>query len=121
VVEQFVVRLRGPNRRRSSKWRDIVRRRRVVVLAAGVFLETAAVWIKSHRLGGNIVVRCRQGHLFTTIWIPAASVKSLRFGWWRVQYCPIGHHWTVVSPVKEAELSDEERRAAREHHDIRVP
>jgi len=37
------------------------------------------------------------------------------------QHCPVGHHWTVVTAVKEAELSDDERRAARVHHDIRLP
>ena len=41
-----------------------------------------------------------RGHLFTTIWIPGGSLKSLRFGWWRYQRCPVGHHWSVVTPVK---------------------
>jgi hypothetical protein len=93
----------------------------LVLIAASVLLETAALWLRSHRLGGNIVVRCRDGHLFTTIWIPAASLKSLRFGWWRLQHCPVGHHWTVVTPVKETELSDEDQKVAGEHHDIRIP
>ncbi|HEY3729557.1 MAG TPA: hypothetical protein VGL51_20460 [Solirubrobacteraceae bacterium] len=86
-----------------------------------VALETLALWLRSHRLGGNVVVRCRQGHLFTTIWIPAASLKSLRLGWWRGQHCPVGHHWTLVTPVTEAELSDEELRVASERHDVRIP
>jgi len=67
------------------------------------------------------VVRCRQGHLFTTIWIPAASIKSLRLGWWRAQYCPVGRHWSLVTPVREAELSKRERRFASQHQDIRIP
>lgn len=89
-------------------------------LGAGL-LESFLTWLRSGRLGGNLVVRCRQGHLFTTLWIPAASVKSLRLGWWRVQYCPVGGHWTVVVPVRDSELSDEQRSVAREHHDIPVP
>jgi hypothetical protein len=93
----------------------------VLPIAAAVLFETGALWVRSHRLGGNVVVRCRDGHLFTTIWIPVASVKSLRLGWWRVQRCPVGHHWTVVTPVKEADLSDDERRTASEHHDLRLP
>jgi hypothetical protein len=93
----------------------------VVSIAAAVVFETAALWVRSGRLSGNVIVRCRHGHLFTTIWIPAASVKSLRLGLWRVQHCPVGHHWTVVAPVKEADLTAQEQRAAREHHDIRVP
>lgn len=84
-------------------------------------MEALLTWLRSGRLGGTLVVRCRQGHLFTTLWIPAASVKSLRLGWWRVQRCPVGRHWTVVVPVREAELSDEQRRVAHRHHDVPVP
>jgi hypothetical protein len=90
-------------------------------IAGAALFETATLWARSRRFGGNVIVRCRAGHVFTTIWIPAASVKSIRLGWWRVQYCPVGHHWTVVTPLKEADLSDEERRAASERHDIRIP
>ena len=72
-------------------------------------------------LGWNTVVRCRQGHLFTTIWVPGASVKAIRLGWARVQRCPVGPHWTVVTPVKESSLTAEELRNAKELRDIRVP
>ena len=72
-------------------------------------------------MGGNVVVRCRRGHLFTTIWIPGASLKSLRLGWWRSQWCPVGHHWALVTPVQEADLSEEEKRTARQTKDIRIP
>jgi hypothetical protein len=99
---------------RAHRWR-------VALGVSAVAVETAALWLRSRRLGGNVVVRCRGGHLFTTIWIPAASVKSLRLGWWRVQYCPVGRHWTVATPVNEAGLSAEQRQAAHEHHDIRLP
>jgi len=71
--------------------------------------------------GGNTVVRCRRGHLFTTIWIPGVSVKAVRLGWARFQYCPVGKHWALVSPVKDADLTDEERRFAHEHRDVRLP
>ena len=53
-----------------------------------------------YRVGGNTVVRCRRGHLFTTLWIPGASMKSIRLGWWRVQRCPVGNHWSLVVPVR---------------------
>jgi hypothetical protein len=99
------------------------RKRRVslILLAVAVVVETMAVARKGYGFGGNVVVRCRKGHLFTTIWIPAASFKSLRLGWARVQRCPIGHHWTVVMPVCEAELSEDDREFAEAHHDVRVP
>jgi hypothetical protein len=97
------------------------RRYLVVATLGALLLEAGATWLRSHRLGGNLIVRCRQGHLFTTRWIPAASVKSLRFGWWRFQYCPVGRHWSVVVPVRQAELSAKQLRAARDQHDIRLP
>ncbi len=108
-----------PEQPRDQK-RSVVRRVGVAI-AGAVLGETLATWMRSHRLGGNLIVRCREGHLFTTIWIPAASVKSLRLGWWRFQRCPVGHHWTVVTPVLEADLSRTERRMARKHRDARVP
>ncbi len=115
-------RLVGSRPRRPSKRDDGGRGRHLVLITiTTVVLETLGLWLRAHRLGGNVVVRCRQGHLFTTIWIPAASVKSLRFGWWRLQYCPVGHHWTIVTPVKEAELSEDARRLASERHDLPVP
>jgi hypothetical protein len=74
-----------------------------------------------YKVGGNVVVRCRQGHLFTTIWIPGASLKSIRLGWARLQHCPVGKHWTLVTPVKDATLTDEERRIAGQYRDVRIP
>jgi hypothetical protein len=98
------------------------RRRRAGKIAAGAMLvETAGLWLRTRRVGGNIIVRCREGHLFTTIWIPAASVKALRLGLWRYQYCPVGRHWSLVSPVNAADLTDKQRKAARKHRDIRLP
>jgi hypothetical protein len=74
-----------------------------------------------YKVGGNVVVRCRQGHLFTTIWVPGASLKSIRLGWARVQRCPVGRHWSLVTPVKDATLSDDQRREAASHRDVRIP
>ena len=72
-------------------------------------------------MGGNVVVRCRRGHLFTTIWVPGVSLKSVRLGWWRFQRCPVGGHWSLVTPVKESGLSEEERRSAHAVKDARIP
>jgi hypothetical protein len=77
--------------------------------------------LRGYPIGGNLVVRCREGHLFTTIWIPGASLKSVRFGWWRFQWCPVGKHWSTVTPVKESELTEDDRRTARERRDVRLP
>jgi len=72
-------------------------------------------------IGGDTVVRCSKGHLFTTIWLPGASLKSIRLGMSRYQHCPVGHHWALVTPVKDSELTDDDRRLAAEHHDVRIP
>jgi hypothetical protein len=37
-------------------------------------------------------VRCKDGPLFTTIWIPLGSVKAMRLGGARFQRCPVGDH-----------------------------
>ena len=102
---------------------DKPRRRKRVVRAfvAAVVFETISLWLRSGKLGGNVVVRCRSGHLFTTMWIPAVSFKAARLGPWRLQRCPVGQHWTIVTPVKEAALSPDELADARAHHDRRLP
>jgi hypothetical protein len=98
------------------------RRRRVLVLGVGtVAIEAAAAALRGYRPGGNVVVRCRDGHLFTTIWVPGASLKAIRLGPWRVQRCPVGHHWSLVTPARRAELTPAEADAAAQTHDIRLP
>jgi hypothetical protein len=72
-------------------------------------------------IGGNTIVRCAKGHLFTTIWIPGGSLKAIRLGWKRFQYCPVGKHWAMVTPVKDSELTEDERAFALDHHDLRIP
>lgn len=97
------------------------RRKIVGLLLALDALGTLAARTCGYRFGRKTLVRCHSGHLFTTIWIPGGSLKALRLGWWRVQFCPVGRHWTIVAPVREADLSLRERRAARSHRDIPIP
>ncbi|MGD0085223.1 MAG: hypothetical protein ABSD78_18850 [Acidimicrobiales bacterium] len=82
---------------------------------------TLVARLLGYKLGGNVVVRCRKGHLFTTIWIPGVKLKALDLGWARLQRCPVGKHWTLVTPVKDSDLTDEERRFAEQHHDVWIP
>ncbi|HZV27332.1 MAG TPA: hypothetical protein VFG00_13690 [Acidothermaceae bacterium] len=100
-------------------------RRRKVVAAVALSGLGAELAVLSRRrgyvLGTNTVVRCRNGHLFTTIWIPGVSLKSVRLGWWRYQKCPVGNHWTFVTPMKMSELTEEELQRAAEHRDVRIP
>ncbi len=92
-----------------------------MIAVAAIVGETLAMRLRGYRIGRNVVVRCQKGHFFTTIWIPGASLKSLRFGWWRFQRCPVGHHWSIVTPVRESDLSEEQTRVARDHKDIPIP
>jgi hypothetical protein len=107
----------------QSALKPISRRRGpiAVIAVAGIVLATIIGRRRGYGFGPDCAVRCRQGHLFSTIWIPGVSVKSLRLGWWRLQRCPVGQHWTLVRPVKETELSDEDRRLAHAVRDIRLP
>ena len=97
------------------------RRRFLFWLLVADLIATIVGRRRGYGFGGNTIVRCRQGHFFTTIWIPGVSLKSIRLGWWRVQRCPVGRHWTAVVPVREADLGEDDRRAAHEHHDVRLP
>jgi hypothetical protein len=67
------------------------------------------------------VVRCRQGGLFQTLWVPYISFKSIRWGNQRFQYCPVhgGPDW--VTPVDPATLTSTELMAATQYPPGRVP
>lgn len=95
--------------------------RRLAIIAGGMLVEAIPVWRRGYGVGGNVIVRCREGHLFTTIWVPGASVKALRFGPRRFQWCPVGHHWSLVTLVRKSDLSERQRRTAGKHKDVRVP
>jgi hypothetical protein len=89
----------------------------IVALVAGTLLARR----RGYAFGGNTIVRCRRGHLYTTIWIPGVKFKALDLGIARLQYCPVGQHWSLVTPVRDSDLTDEERRFARAHHDVPIP
>jgi hypothetical protein len=100
------------------------RRKGVVSAVSGILLALELVVLTRRRgrlLAVSTVVRCRDGHLFTTLWIPGASIKSVRLGWWRFQRCPVDRHWTLVTPAQVSELTEAEKRDAAERHDVRLP
>jgi hypothetical protein len=66
-------------------------------------------------------VRCRDGHLFTTTWVPFASIKAARLGRRRYQRCPVGHHWSMVAPLDQAAASPGDLTKAAKVHDIHLP
>lgn len=99
------------------------RRRARLVFAVGATAAEAAIVAKRRGslLRMDTVVRCRDGHIFTTLWVPGVSIKAVRLGWWRFQRCPVGRHWSLVTPLDVTSLSDEERTAAAQSRDSRVP
>jgi hypothetical protein len=95
---------------------------RTTLIIAGAVIGVTLIGRRlGYNFGGNTVVRCRQGHLFATIWIPGVKFKELDLVVARVQRCPVGNHWSLVVPVRNVDLTDEERQFARDHHDIRIP
>lgn len=104
---------------------DRGKRRLVLFFVVSLLVvETVEMKRRGYTFGTNTIVRCREGHLFSTIWIPGVSLKSLRLEpvrWIRLQHCPIGRHWSLVVPVKGSDLTDDDRRTALAHHDLRIP
>jgi hypothetical protein len=100
------------------------RKRRLAVtggVLVGYAIATAVAVRRGYKFGLHVPVRCRAGHVFSTVWIPGASVKALRLGPWRAQWCPVGSHFTLVTLLKDADLTDTERAFAAAHHDVPVP
>lgn len=94
----------------------------IAIVAGGIVVLRVAMRVAGYgTLAGNTIVRCRQGHLFTTVWVPLASFKAVRLGPWRYQFCPVGRHWSLVRPVREGDLTPEERQQAAATKDIRIP
>jgi hypothetical protein len=100
------------------------RTRRLVMagtIAASYAIGTVVAVRRGYSFGRSVPVRCQRGHLFATVWIPGASVKSLRLGLWRAQWCPVGQHFALVRLVKYESLSEAQRTFVGGHHDLPVP
>lgn len=88
----------------------------MVAIVAVIAIVVVGLNLWAHRSGyavpGRSPVRCSLGHLFLTTWVMGGSLTKVRLGplvrWGR---CPVGHHWTTMRPVKDADLTDEERRS----------
>ena len=95
---------------------------KVILITAGVAVGGTLIARRlGYKLGTNTVVRCRQGHLFTTIWIPGIKLKEVDLVVARIQHCPVGNHWSLVVPVRAETLSAEDRDLALSHHDVKIP
>jgi len=92
-----------------------------LVLVAAALIWVLVASVRAGRGAGQVIVRCRAGHLFTTTWMPLMSFKAIRLGPLRYQYCPVGQHFSLVMQVNEADLSPDELEQARRFHDTLVP
>ncbi len=90
-----------------------------VIVGVAVLVAVAIVLVvinivmrrRGYSIPGSTVARCAKGHLFTTTWIEGGSLKAVRLGpSTRYQRCPVGRHWAIVHPVREEDLTDEDRR-----------
>jgi hypothetical protein len=67
------------------------------------------------------IVRCSGGALYSTIWVPLMSFKSIRLGNARIQRCPVHHKWERVMRVDPATLTAEEVAEASRVTDGGIP
>ena len=71
--------------------------RTVLIVAAVITGATLIGRRLGYNLGTNTIVRCRQGHLFTTIWIPGVKFKELDLvvpGCNAVRWASTGASWS---------------------------
>lgn len=94
-----------------------------ILLLLVLSLVVLIVWLlasarnpRSGSGGTTVVVRCLAGHVYATTW----AARTLRFGAVRWRYCPVGEHWTLVTPVRREDLTPGEWRMARQYHDDSV-
>jgi hypothetical protein len=84
----------------------------LVVVVVGFAVVNLVMRRQGFSIPGTTPVRCSKGHLFLTTWVEGGSLTAVRLGTrTRYQRCPVGDHWAIIHPVKEADLSDEERHA----------
>jgi hypothetical protein len=89
----------------------------VIVIIVGLITLALNVVMrrKGYGIPGKTAVRCNKGHLFRTTWIEGGSLIALRLGpYTRYQHCPVGKHWAIVHPVKEQDLTSEDRQKLAE-------
>jgi hypothetical protein len=67
------------------------------------------------------IVRCSQGHVYSSIWIPWASLKAVRLGRRRLQWGPVGGHFAMTQRVDPETLAADDRAAAESVRDAPLP
>jgi hypothetical protein len=105
----------------STKAQILIYALAVVILAVVAVRVGRMSRLQGYRFGRDVIVRCRDGHLFMTTWIPMMSFKAVRIGLVRIQHCPVGNHVTAVRLMRDEDLTPAERWEASRHQDSGVP
>jgi hypothetical protein len=53
--------------------------------------------------------------------LPGESLKAILLGWGETAAMSSGDHVTFVTPVRDSDLTDAQRRFAQEHSEGRIP
>lgn len=88
----------------------------IIIVAAAIIAFAVGAMVasrKGYKEGGEVVVRCGRGHVFTTVWVDRFTYRRVDLGFAKIQRCPVGDHLTVVRPVETSELTPEEKKQAK--------
>jgi hypothetical protein len=66
-------------------------------------------------------VRCSEGHVYGSRWVPMVSLKAIRLGNARFQHCPVCHRRRMTTRVPPDQLTVEVLAAAAAIHDGPLP
>jgi hypothetical protein len=89
------------------------RRRRWLINSAAVLLEPVAMKPRGYRIAGTRWSAAAKVTCSRRIRISGAALKAVRFGWWRLQRCPVGNHWSIRDPG-QGDRAERGREAGRE-------
>jgi hypothetical protein len=97
----------------------------LIIIVVAAFLAFVVGAVVAHRKGfkqdGEVVARCSQGHLFTTIWVDRWTWTRFDVGFLKIQRCPVDGRLTVVRPVESSSLTPEGKKVARQVRDSVPP
>ncbi|UVI37321.1 hypothetical protein [Brevibacterium spongiae] len=69
----------------------------------------------------EVIVHCSGDGYYRTRWIPFVSFKSIRFGAYRFQRCPVHDRWELAGIVDDEDLTTEIRAEADRYPASRIP
>ena len=91
----------------------------MVVLIVLLVAQTIVARRRGYRLGARVVVRCRR--VICSRPYPGRVLQSCSLGLVEVSALPGRQALVADTPVKESDLTEEQRRAAHEATDVPVP